>query len=51
MKEGGVFCFAGLWEHWTVPPGLSLTGSRAELDEGEALEICTILAIRAALNL
>lgn len=47
MRQGGVFCFAGLWERWTVPSGLSLTGSLAELDEGETLETCTILTTRA----
>ena len=47
MKAGGVFALAGLWERWTVPEGLSLTGSLAELAPGDDLETCTILTAEA----
>lgn len=47
MAAGGIFAFAGLWERWTVPEGLALTGSLAELGPGDVLEICTILTTEA----
>ena len=47
MKDGGLFCFAGLLERWRVPGGLALTGSLAELREGDVLETCTILTTHA----
>ena len=47
MKAGGVFALAGLWERWTVPEGLSLTGALAELAPGDDLETCTILTTEA----
>ena len=47
MAAGGPFVFAGLWERWTVPAGLTLTGSLAELSPGDALETCTILTTEA----
>ncbi len=47
MKAGGIFAFAGLWERWTVPAGLPLTGNLSELSPGDALETCTILTTEA----
>ncbi len=47
MKDGAGFVFAGLWESWTVPAGLPLTGSLAELAPGAVLETCTILTTEA----
>jgi len=47
MRDGGIFAFAGLWERWTVPQGLALTGSLAELGSGDVLETCTILTTGA----
>ena len=47
MKDGSGFAFAGLWESWTVRAGLTLTGSLAELEPGDALETCTILTTQA----
>ena len=47
LKEGAPFVFAGLWERWTVPAGLALTGSLADLAPGDALETCTILTTEA----
>ena len=39
--------FAGLWERWTVPRGLALSGSLARLEPGDAVETCTILTTAA----
>ena len=43
MKDESLFAFAGLWERWTVPEGLALTGSLAELSPGDRVETCTVL--------
>ena len=45
--DAGVMLLAGLWERWTVPRGLSLTGSLAALQPGDALETCTLLTTAA----
>ena len=47
MKDDSLFAFAGLWERWTVPEGLNLRGSLAELAPGDSLETCTILTTAA----
>ena len=47
MKDDALFAFAGLWERWTVPEGLTLKGSLAELAPGDSLETCTILTTAA----
>ena len=43
MTDGAPFAFAGLWERWTVPAGLTLSGALSELGPGDTLETCTIL--------
>ena len=43
LRDGAPFAFAGLWETWTVPAGVALTGSLAERSPGDAVETCTIL--------
>lgn len=45
--DGGLLAFAGLWERWTVPPGLTLTGSLAARQPGEIVETCAILTTAA----
>ena len=47
MKDDALFAFAGLWERWTVPKGLTLKGSLADLAPGDSLETCTILTTAA----
>ncbi len=47
MRGGGIFCLAGLWEHWCVPDGLTLTGTLADRRAGDVLETFTILTTRA----
>ena len=39
--------FAGLWERWTVPDGITLKGSLAEFSPGSVIETCTILTTAA----
>jgi len=45
--DGQPMAFAGLWEHWTVPRGKTLTGSLATFEPGERIETCTILTTAA----
>ena len=47
MKDGSGFAFAGLWESWRMPAGLTLTASLADLAPGDTLETCTILTTGA----
>ncbi len=47
LRNGAPMVFAGLWERWTVPEGLALTGSLAERGPGDAVETCTILTTEA----
>ncbi len=47
MRDGGVFAFAGLWERWRVPEGLTLTGNLADKRPGDTIESFTILTTAA----
>ena len=46
-RDGGILVFAGLWEHWRVPEGLTLRGSLAERRAGDVVETFTILTTEA----
>ena len=48
LRDGAPMVFAGLWERWTVPEGVALTGSLAERSPGDAVETCTILTTTAS---
>ena len=45
--DGVPFAFAGLWERWTVPRGVALTGSLAGFGPGDVVETCTVLTTAA----
>lgn len=47
LKEGGMMAFAGLWERWFVPKGVTLPRSLAQSEPGDAVETCTILTTTA----
>ena len=47
LRDNAPMLFAGLWERWTVPEGVALTGSLAERSAGDAVETCTILTTAA----
>ena len=47
LRDGAPLVFAGLWERWTIPEGVALTGSLAERSPGDAVETCTILTTAA----
>ena len=46
-RDGGILAFAGLWEHWRVPDGLTLRGSLSERSAGDIVETFTILTTEA----
>ena len=46
-RDGAILTFAGLWEHWRVPDGLTLRGSLAERRAGDVVETFTILTTEA----
>ena len=45
--DGRLLAFAGLWEGWTVPRGVTLSGSHAARRPGDVIETCTILTTAA----
>ena len=47
LQDNAPMLFAGLWERWTVPEGVALTGSLAERSAGDAVETFTILTAAA----
>ena len=47
MRDGGLFAFAGLWEPWRVPEGLTLAGRLAGKRPGDMIESFTILTTAA----
>ena len=46
-RDGGILAFAGVWERWRVPEGLTLRGSLRERRAGEVVETFTILTTEA----
>ena len=47
LDDGHLFGMAGLWERWTVPQGVMLKGSLAELAPGDVVETFVILTTSA----
>ena len=47
LEDAVLFAFAGLWERWTVPEGIVLTGSLSACRPGDSVETFTILTTAA----